>query len=238
MFNKKYTDIREDIKMKVPYSFTPGKYSFNEISNAPGDSFNFILDRHNILSYQLSSRSYPYCFYRIELEFITETLSAEYDESGRLRDIWFDTENEHQLMYINFSDKDDEEKIIMEEAARTADEISEKLLKLDVVFSRIFIERFFDGDSHLFCANYATPEMVNEVIEQYGSEEHTINNSGNYDVNKQLHCDDCMLEVMFACASDDYYDKTSSFMIERIKAKVVDKIRKSEDFQFVDSEFD
>jgi hypothetical protein len=106
----------------------------------------------------------------------------------------------------------------------------------------LFIERFFDGDCYTYCANYATPEMVEKVREKYGSKEYTLDNPGNYNPDNQLYCEDSLLDMMFICSGSEnacmYYQKTSEFMFERIKANVIDKISKADDFKFIDREFD
>ena len=237
------SDNKDSIfKMTIPYSFTNGKHSYDEIVKVSGDGLEIELGECEVLTYKLVNRKYEVRLYGVDQKKLTETLSAEYDETGTLQNVWFDCRSGHTLMYINLEDTEKADRLIMKEAERVADDIIKKIIGLDITFSRLFIERFFDGDCYTYCANYATFEMLEKVREKYGSEDYTLDNPGNYNSDNQLYCEDSLLDIMFICSGSEnacmYYRKTSEFMFEHIKANVIDKINKSDDFKFIDREFD
>ena len=62
--------------------------------------------------------------------------------------------------------------------------------------------------------------------------------SGNYPHEKRVPCDTHTIGIMLQCAPCDLLDYVIQEMTERIKAQVVPKLDKTDDFQFIVSEYD
>ena len=123
-----------------------------------------------------------------------------------------------------------------------ADKISDVIIKRKQTLQRIFIEKFYDGEAVDIAVKTATAEEVQAVIDKYDGEITAADNSGNFPLENRLELDRETLGVMLMCTDsllkNRLYNKAAETFAERIKSRVLKKIRTTEDFRFIMDEYD
>lgn len=166
-----------------------------------------------------------------------DTLRAFYDAQGQLQKITADIDHQEALLYIHFADAEHARQEIRDFAVRNADQIIEKIAGFEDVAARLFIEYCNDSEGMDFHALLATPAQKEAVEPVYDD---SADNPGNYP-GDFLYGDNDAFCVLINCARDgetDFFQYAVDIMVERIREQALDRLRKSEDFRFICSEYD
>lgn len=110
------------------------------------------------------------------------------------------------------------------------------------MLTRIFIEKFYDGEAVDIAAKTATAEEVQAVIDEYDGEIAAADNSGNFPLENRIGLACETLGVMLMCADgllrNRLFDKAVETFAERVRSRVLKKGEFTEDFRFIVEEYD
>ena len=236
-------------ELRIPLHFRAGIYHLNEL---PAESNDFLLLRFEpceIVSYTVPGKGTSVRLYNLKEQFVLEHLTATYRETGELYCVELRSDENVTLVYLHYLDENDAKYEVLDFAVQSAAQIAEELLQcLDKVF-RLFIEHFYDGESFDYAAKIVTDADRQALLATPGERaakrmsdprfvQMLLNNSGNYPHEKRVPCDTYTIGIMLQCAPCDLLDFVIQEMTERIKAQVVPKLNKTDDFQLIVSEYD
>lgn len=224
----------------IPLKFKAGEFKFNEIETGAGDCLT--LDYNN--EYQLITYNVPLYggearLYTVPRELMPEALTAVYDNNGNIEKVEL---SGTRLIYIRYRNIMMPERVILKFVKAEADKISDVIIKRKQTLKRIFIERFYDGEAVDIAVKTATVEEAQAVIDEYDGKITAADNSGNFPIENRLELDRETLGVMLMCTDNllksRLYNKAAETFAERIKSRVLKKIKTTEDFRFISEEYD
>lgn len=161
---------------------------------------------------------------------------------GDIDKISYKSDDVTKLVYINLTDQSFANKCIEEFVIENAARISDELLKKEGKISRLFIEYFYDGEAVDYAAKIGYQSDMQEIIDSYDGDLDAINCSGDYPMENRVECDNATLAVMLMCSDcnirGDIFRNICNLMTEKIRNTVLDKLDKTEDFKFIDAEYD
>ena len=236
-------------EIRIPLHFREGMYSLNEL---PAESDDFLLLRLEpceIVSYTVPKQNNVVRLYNLEEQFVLDHLTATYRETGELYCVELRNDEDVTLVYLHYLDENDARAEVLDFADQSAAQIAEEHLRCrDKVF-RLFIEHFYDGESFDYAAKIVTDADRQALLANPGERaekrmsnpkfvQMLLNDSGNYPHEKRVPCDTHTIGIMLQCAPFDLFGFVIQEMTERIKAQVVPKLDKTDDFQFIVSEYD
>lgn len=225
---------------KIPLKFKAGEYKFNEIDADTGDCL--ALDYNN--EYQLITYNVPLYgnearLYTVPRELMPEELTAVYDHNGDIERVELAGT---RLIYIYYKDVTVPERVILKFIKAEADRISDVIIKRKQTLARIFIEKFYDGEAVDIAVKTATAEESQVVIDEYDGEITAADNSGNFPIENRLEIDRETLGIMLMCSHsllpNRLFSKAAETFAERIKSRVLKKIKTTEEFKFISEEYD
>lgn len=227
---------------KIPLKFKTGKYHLGQLPKNNNDSLVLSLSEYDVLSYSVPKYETEVNIYSVTEEIINNTLSAIYDELEQLKYIEITCNNKANLVYINFPDNQTAKETVIHFSYCEAEDISYRIIEFKQRLARIFVEYFYDGVCVDFAAKIGTVEDIQSVIESYAGEDAPIDNCGDYPLENRIECNCADLEIMLLCTSPDFRSKLFRLvvdtMINQIKKRVLDIIKKTEDFKFLIQEYD
>lgn len=226
----------------IPLKYKEGTFRPEEIKDFSGESID--------VEYIGCGELYRYIVPKYDREVIiyeklgdnNPVVTATYDSNGVIKHIELQRNNRKELMYINFPDRETAKENIWQYSCYWGDRISEKILERKEKISRLFIEHFYDGQAVDFAAKIGTPKDMQDIFARYGDGSDTIDNSGDYPYENRIESDNDTLGIMLLCIDSKFAGELYGFavyvMTERIKNSVLDKIDKTDDFKFIDAEYD
>lgn len=224
---------------KIPLKYKEGTFRAEEIKDFSGEviDIEYIgcdMFRCIVPKYDREVRMYGV--------FGNYAFMATYDSDGVIKHIELKREKRTELVYINFPDRENAKENIWQYSCFWGDWISEKILERKEKISRLFFEHFYDGQAVDFAAKIGTPKDMQDIFARYGDGSHLIDNSGDYPFENRIEADNDTLRIMLSCTDNGFdcelYGFSVYVMTERIKNNVLDKIDKTDDFKFLDAEYD
>ena len=226
----------------VPLKFKAGTFKFNELDTVDGNVLTLCYDeKYQLLTYDAPLDGNEVRIYTVPREHMPNGLTAVYDDKGTLDKIEFSGDERTRLFYIWFKNINASKRVVLKYVKDQADLMSKEIIAKKQTLSRLFFGKFYDGEAVEIAVKTATAEEVQAVIDRYG-EPSSADNSGNYPVEKMIFLDREPLAVMLMCTSGIFrsmlFGLAADAAEERIKKRVLDKVKKTGDFKFISEECD
>ena len=226
----------------IPVTYKEGTYGIQDFNEKPEEGIFFDYDaEYKILEYTIpvGDDIREIRLYEIPKEAFLETLNISYDNSGLLHKITARIQKKEVLLYIRYTDIENARQIIKNFAIQNADSIVEQICTCTDVVARLFIEYFDDGECMDFHAMLGTPAQKEALEKKYPESENIGDNPGDYS-SERIYGDNDTLRILITCANTetDLFQYAADIMAERIREKAVDKLKKTDDFQFICLEYD
>ncbi len=222
---------------RIPLKFKAGKYSLSELTE-DDEAIALHLGEYDIFSYYTPKDGKEVILYNIDEKTIESGLYAAYDDEGRLKYIQLTKNGEFKLVYIAFESNEEAKMTLFDFAEKSAEYISQQLLRVKEKVARIFVEYYYDGQAFEYRAKYGTLSDMKAVA----GKDWDIDNCGDYPEQNRAECDVDTLKVMLLCTPvkiiGDMLELVIDTMTERIKANVIDRLDKTEDFRFIAVAYD
>lgn len=224
---------------KVPLKYKEGTYTAEEITDFSGEIIDIEYMGCDIFHYRVPKYDREVRIYEVKENHV---FTATYDSDGIIKHIELKREKRTELVYINFKDNEHAKENIWQYSCFWGDKLSERILEHKEKISRLFIEHFYDGQAVDFAAKTGTPEDMKNIFARYGDGNDAVDNSGDYPFENRIEADNDTLGKMLSCTEDNFCVELYYFavyvMTERIKNNVLDKLNKTDDFKFLDVEYD
>ena len=232
-------------EIRIPLHFKEGVYPLSSLPDGTDDDLVLCPESFDILSYRVPKQKNTVRLYSIPKQDIMNYLTATYRSSGELYCVELRNGENVLLVYLHYLDAEDAKAEVLDFAEQSAAMISDELLSCREKVFRLFTEHFYDGESFDFAAKIATDEDRKALIASAGDRakdpkflQMLINNSGDYPYNNRIPCDSHTIGIMLQCAPCALYEFVVSEMTKRIRERVVPLLDKTDDFQFIASEYD
>lgn len=227
---------------KIPRKFKAGEFKFNELNNSDGEHLELDYDEeYQLLTYNAPMYESEVRVYTVPREKIPDELTAVYDKDGALEKITLPGEPE-RLLYMWFEHIMKSEHAVLKYVKAQADEIAGKIIKQKRTLSRLFFDRFYDGEAVDIAAGTATAEEVQAVIDEYDGDTSAADNSADFPEENMFRVNYEPIGVMLMCTNGDFrsmlFDKAAAAFEERVKKAVLGKIKTTEDFKVISEEYD
>ncbi len=229
----------------IPLNYKEGMYRPEEITDFGGETIDIEYDGCDVFRYILPESDKEVCIYQVPKN---PVFTATYDSDGVIKYIQLHRDDTTELVYINFKDDEHAKESIYKFSCFWGDRLSEKILERKEKIARLFTVRFFDGVAVDFSVAIATLEEMQKVIEnykpsRYDPKDYRPEDDGcNYYFENMIQIDTLTFSIMLQCVERFFkgnpYDFAIYTMTERIKNNVLDKIDKTEDFKFIEEEYD
>ncbi|MDE6731647.1 MAG: hypothetical protein K2J77_02060 [Oscillospiraceae bacterium] len=229
---------------KIPLKFNAGGYKFGELpDNEPGECLELEYDNeYQLITYNAPLYESEVRVYTVPRELMPGGLTAVYDDGGTLDRVELADGERTRLFYIWFKNISKSERGVLKYVKEQAERVAKEIIAKKQTLARLFIEKFYDGEAVDIAVKTATAEEARAVIDHYNGELRTADNSGNYPVANRLELDRETLGVMLMCTLGHFrsmlFNKAAEAFEERLKKRVLDKIKKTEDFKFICEEYD
>lgn len=224
---------------KFPLNYKEGTYTAEEITDFSGEVIDIEYMGCDIFHYRVPKYDGEVRVYEVKENHV---FMATYDSDGVIKYIELKREKRTELVYINFKDNEHAKENIWQYSCFWGDKLSERILEHKEKISRLFIEHFYDGQAVDFAARTGTPEDMKNIFARYGDGNDAVDNSGDYPFENRIEADNDTLGKMLSCTEDNFCVELYYFavyvMTERIKNNVLDKLNKTDDFKFLDVEYD
>ena len=226
----------------IPLQFKAGAFKFDELDAVDGEALTLCYDeKYQLLTYDTPLEGSEVRVYTVPRELMPNGLTAVYDDTGTLDKVEFSDGERTRLFYIWFKNISKSERGVLKFVKEQADMIAKEIVGKKQILSRLFVEKFYDGEAVDIAVKTATAEEVQAVVDKYG-EPSSADNSGNYPVENRFEIDRETLGVMLMCTSGIFrsmlFGKAVEAFEERIKKRVLDKAKKTDDFRFICEEYD
>ena len=230
------------MEYNIPLKFKEGCFKFNELGGADGDMLALGYDTEwQLLTCDTPLEGNEVRVYTVPRELMPNGLTAVYDKDGVLDKVELNDGERTRLLYIWFKNINRSRSVVLKYVKEQADRMSKEILARKQTLARLFFGKFYDGEAVEIAVKTATAEEVQTVIDKY-DDEACADNSGNYPVEKMIMLDPEPLAVMLMCTSGIFrsmlFGLAADAVEERIKKKVLDKVKKTEDFRFISEESD
>ncbi len=229
----------------IPLNYKEGTYRPEEITDFSGEVINIEYVGCDVFRYILPESDEEVSIYQVPEN---PVFTATYDSDGVIKHIELHRDDVTELVYINFKDNEHAKESIYQFSCFWGDRLSEKILEHKEKIARLFTVRFFDGQAVDFSVAIATPEEMQKVIENYKPSRYDPkdyrpeDNGCHYYFENMIQIDTHTFSIMLQCAypffNGNLYDFAIYTMTERIKNNVLDKIDKTDDFKFIEEEYD
>lgn len=229
---------------KIPLKFKAGEFKFSELNLGKEDeSLNLDYDtEYQMITYKVPMYENEARIYTVPRDFMPGALTAVYGDSGELDKVNLVEEERTRLIYIRFKNIKESEKIVLKFVKEQADQMCAGIIGRKQKLARLFFGKFYDGEAVEIAVKTATAEEMKAVIDEYDEELDTADNSGNYPVENMLMLDYEPLGVMLMCTNCNFqsmlFGLAAAAVEERIKSRLLNKIDKTDDFQFISEEWD
>lgn len=230
---------------KIPLNYKEGTYKPEEIKDFSGEVINIEYTGCESYGYIVPKYDREVFIYELKENHI---FTATYDSDGVIKYIQLHRDNTTEFAYINFKSYEHAKESILQFSNYWGDRLSEKILEHKEKAARLFTVRFFDGVAVDFSVAIATPEKMQKVIENYKPSIYTPknyrpeDNGCDYYFENMIQIDTDTLSIMLQCTDENFCGNLFEFaihtMTERIKNNVLDKLDKTDDFKFIEEEYD
>ena len=232
-------------EIRIPLRFRQGMYRLNELHTEDDNVLSLCFESYNILTYEVPNRGNKVRLYELEKHDVLAHLTATYRESGELYCVEMRDGEDVLLVYLHYLDENDAKAEVLDFAEQSAALITKELLERREKLFRLFIEWFYDGESFDYAVKPATEADKQALIESAGKRAEDpeflrmlLNNSGDYPYENRIACDDHTIGIMLQCAPCPLFETVVSEMTERIRERALPLLDKTDDFQFIVSEYD
>ena len=226
----------------IPLNYESGKYCLKELLSTCKDILVLSLNESGVLTYLVPEYKTQVRLYGITDDMLNDSLFVMYNDKRQLEYIKLIQNNKEKLVYIHIVDKNAEYNKISIFSELNTKVISENIMNCKEKIARLFIECFYDGEAVDLAAKIGTLDDMRNVSNNYGKDFDTINNSGNYPLEKRIECDNDTLGVILMCSPPESSDELFQFAVTTfsycIKDHVLELIDKTEDFKFIVEEYD
>lgn len=229
---------------KIPLKFKAGEFKFGEL-NIENENKSLDLDydtEYQMLTYNVPMYENEVRIYTVPRGLMPDGLIAVYNENGELDKIELAEAERMRLIYLRFNNIKASKRGVLKFVKEQADKMCAGIIGRKQKLARLFFGRFYDGEAVEIAVKTATEEEMKTVIDEYGGNLDTADNSGDYPVKNMISLDDEPLGVMLMCTNGDFrsmlFDMAAEAVEERIKSRVLNKIDKTDDFKFISEEWD
>lgn len=233
--------MKEIKNYNIPLNYKEGTYKTEEITDFAGETINLECTGCEVVYRYITPKYNREVFFYECLSDDNVSITATYDSDSIIRYIKFYRGDNTKFIYINFKDDEHAKESILKYSHYWSERISEKILERKGKISRLFIEHFYDGVAVDLVARIGTPEDMQDIFARYGDDD-AIDNCGDYPYENRIEADNETLGIILLCADREFcgelYEMAVIVMTEKIKENVLDKIDKTEDFKFLDAEYD
>lgn len=231
---------------KIPLKFRYGEFKFGEL-NAEGASEDSAVlelnydDEYRLLTYNVPLHGGDVRIYSVPRECMPNALTAFYDKNGELIRAELDDNGRARLIYILAKNAAAPNGAVLKFVKEQADMIAAEIVKREQTLARLFIEKFYDGEAADIAVRTATAEEARSVAD-CDRDALTADNSGNYPVENRTALDSETLGVMLMCTGGGIrsmlFDRAAEVFAERLKSRVLKKIKMTADFKFICEDYD
>ena len=240
---------RRSIQMsiyKIPLKFKTGVFRYSELELIPDkEDGSLELDynaEYRMLTYRVPMYKNKARIYTVPEEQMPDGLTAVYGDSGELDKVELAGAGRARLIYLRFKNIEASKKDVLEFVKEQADRMSAEIIGKKQKFARLFFGKFYDGEAVEIAVKTATEEEMKAVIDKYGGKPDAADNSGNYPVKNMIMLDREPLGVMLMCTDkffqSELFDLASEAVEKQIKSCILNKIDKTDDFEFLSEECD
>lgn len=231
------------MEYNIPLKFKSGSFKFSELNGEASEALKLCYDEEwQLLTYSVPIYENEARIYTVPRDLMPNALTAVYNKSGELDKIELAEAERTRLIYIRFKNINASKRVVLKYVKEQADIMSKEIIKHKQKLARLFFGKFYDGEAVEIAVKTATAEETQTVIDEYGGELRTADNSGNYPVEKMITLDYEPLAVMLMCTSCYFqsilFSLAADAVEERIKSRVLNKIDKTDDFKFISEEYD
>lgn len=230
----------------IPLNYREGVYGISDFTEEAEDVIVFDHDEYgDILTYQIPAEDdyREIVLYDIPKEELTASLNASYDGNGQLKTIAATVRNRDTILYIHHADCEAAIQEIVCFAAINSNLIIEQICSCTDVIARLFIEYFYDGEAMDFHAKLGTAAQKDALEKEYPDDDTIADYSGSFP-SENIEGDNTALKIMITCAEcvknegTNFFQYAVDIMSGHIREKAVEKLRKTDDFKFICSEYD
>lgn len=228
----------------IPMRQETGRFRFSELNTEKeGESLDLCYDSGNeLLTYDVPVYGNEARIYMVSEDRMPDGLTAVYGDSGRLDRVELMEEDRSRLIYIGYPDNETAEEAVRKFVEGQADQIFAGIIDRKQKLARLFLETFYDGEAVEMAVRTATAEEMQAVVDAYDDDPDAADNGGNYPMENLIMADNETLGIMLMCADCDFQDTLFEQAVEifgeQIRNCFLNKIEKTEDFQFIAEEVD
>ena len=226
----------------IPLHYESGKYCLKELLSTCKDILVLSLDESGVLTYLVPEYKTKVRLYGITEDMLNDSLFIMYNDKRQLEYIKLIKDNKEKLIYIHIIDIKTAYNKVLIFSELNAKVISESIMNCKEKIARLFIECFYDGEAVDLAAKIGTLDDMRNVSNNYGNDYDTINNSGNYPLEKRIECDNDTLGVILMCSppasGSELFQLAVTTFSNCIKDRVLELIDKTENFKFIVEEYD
>lgn len=230
---------------KIPIQYKEGIYKIDELPDTDQDAIEFDHDTYgDVLTYYVpvGEEQREFNLYGIPKEEFLETVHAVYDKTGQLKKISAQIADDPVLVYIHYTDDEDARQKIRSFALETADTMVENICKCTDTIARLFVEYYYERDAMDIHAKLGTAAQREQIEKDYPRYKDSGDYPGNYPCDMMVEGDNTTLIVMVKCIVGEnlfqYFQYALNSIEERIKEQAIDRLNKTDDFQFISMEYD
>ena len=177
---------------------------------------------------------------KVKTEDAEKTMMVRYDKEGDIVHVDVKCGRRRRLVYMNFPDDEAAKETVYRFCSFEGERLCREAVKYGGKVSRVFIEKFYDGEAADFAVKMASPEEVAAVRAAGGDS--AADNSGEYGSEKRIECDVDTWSAMILCGSPEFRADMfgfGAFIMQRaIEENALPKLNKAADFRFIVNEYD
>ncbi|MBO5557800.1 hypothetical protein [Ruminococcus sp.] len=223
----------------IPLKYKAGDYLAAELPKQ-GECLVIEQTKFDYLIYLLPVYGTEVRRYSVKTEDAEKTMRVRYNDEGDIVLVDVMSGKYRCPVYFNIADDDSAKAVIYHFCSLEGERLCESILERSAKVSRIFIEKFYDGESVDFSVKTASPEEVAAVRAVGGDS--AADNSGEYSNEYRISCDCDTWGTMLVCCPPetraDMFGFGSFIMQRAIEENAIPKLNKAADFRFILNEYD
>ena len=223
----------------IPLKYNEGDYLAAELPKQ-GECLVIEQTKFDYLIYLLPVYGTEVRRYSVKTEDAEKTMMVRYDKEGDIVHVDVKCGRRRRLVYMNFPDDEAAKETVYRFCSFEGERLCRETAKYGGKVSRVFIEKFYDGEAADFAVKMASPEEVAAVRAAGGDS--AADNSGEYGSEKRIECDVDTWGAMILCGSPEFRADMfgfGAFIMQRaIEENALPKLNKAADFRFIVNEYD